>query len=57
MFYLLAATSFALLPQEVPAAAPGPVLTGVVQDEKGRPVAAATVFIDTAGPRKGVGVL
>jgi hypothetical protein len=35
----------------------GPTLTGIVQGEAGRPVAGATVFIRTAGPRQGVGVL
>ena len=34
-----------------------PAITGVVQDDKGRPVAGATVFVRTAAPRKGVGVL
>jgi hypothetical protein len=34
-----------------------PNLTGIVQDEQGRPLAKATVFIRTAAPRKGVGVL
>jgi hypothetical protein len=34
-----------------------PSLTGVVQDEKGSPLPKATVFIRTAAPRKGVGVL
>jgi hypothetical protein len=34
-----------------------PTLTGTVQDEQGRPLAKATVFIRTAAPRKGVGVL
>jgi hypothetical protein len=32
-------------------------LTGTVRDEAGRPVAGANVFISTAAPRKGVGVL
>jgi hypothetical protein len=32
-------------------------LTGMVQDDTGRPVAGANVFISTAAPRKGVGVL
>ncbi len=35
----------------------GPTLRGVVQDKAGRPVAKATVFIRTAAPRRGVGVL
>lgn len=34
-----------------------PTLTGVVRDDAGRPLARATVFIRTAGPRQGVGVL
>jgi hypothetical protein len=32
-------------------------LIGVVQNEAGRPIAEASVFIRSAGPRKGVGVL
>jgi hypothetical protein len=32
-------------------------LTGVVADKAGRPVPKATVFVRTAAPRKGVGVL
>jgi len=32
-------------------------LTGVTQDDKSKPLAGATVFISTAGPRHGVGVL
>jgi hypothetical protein len=35
----------------------GPTLAGVVQDRSGRPVPRATVFVRTAAPRKGVGVL
>jgi hypothetical protein len=35
----------------------GVTLTGVVQDKAGRPVPKATVFVRTAAPRKGVGVL
>jgi hypothetical protein len=38
-------------------AAPATNLTGVVRDEAGRPIAGADVFISTAAPRKGVGVL
>lgn len=34
-----------------------PTLTGVVKDQAGNPVAGASVFIYTAGPREGVGVL
>jgi hypothetical protein len=37
--------------------APGLTLSGVVQDAAGRPLPKATVFIRTAAPRKGVGVL
>jgi hypothetical protein len=40
-----------------PAAPNGATLTGVVRDSQGRPVARATVFIRTAAPRKGAGVL
>jgi hypothetical protein len=32
-------------------------LTGIVQDDAGQPIAGANVFISTAAPRKGVGVL
>ncbi len=32
-------------------------LTGTVRDDSGRPVAQANVFISTAAPHKGVGVL
>jgi hypothetical protein len=32
-------------------------LVGTVQDATGRPIAGANVFISTAAPRKGVGVL
>ncbi len=34
-----------------------PDLVGIVRDEGGRPLAGATVFIHTAGPREGTGVL
>jgi len=34
-----------------------PALTGVVQDQKSQPVAGATVFIYTAGPKDGPGIL
>jgi hypothetical protein len=37
---------------------PSPIiLNGAVRDEAGRPIAGASVFISTAAPRKGVGVL
>ena len=32
-------------------------LTGMVQDDSGKPLSNVTVFIRTAAPRKGVGVL
>jgi hypothetical protein len=32
-------------------------ITGTVRDEQGRPIAGASVFISTAAPRQGVGVL
>jgi hypothetical protein len=51
MYLLLAAACLAADP------APHPSLTGVVRDEMGKPLAKATVFIRTAAPRKGVGVL
>jgi hypothetical protein len=35
----------------------GLTLTGVVTDKAGRPLPGATVFVRTAAPRKGVGVL
>jgi hypothetical protein len=34
-----------------------PSITGVVQGDAGKPLKGATVFISTAAPRKGVGVL
>ena len=34
-----------------------PTLTGVVRDDAGRPLTGATVFVRTAAPHKGVGVL
>jgi hypothetical protein len=40
-----------------PASATRPTLTGVVKDASGNPLAKATVFIRTAAPRHGVGVL
>jgi hypothetical protein len=40
-----------------PAPAARPTLTGVVKDASGQPLASATVFIRTAAPRHGVGVL
>ncbi len=51
MFALVAAACLAADP------AARPTLTGVVLDEQDRPLAKATVFIRTAAPRKGVGVL
>ena len=53
MYALLAALAVAANPAESASLR----LTGTVQDEKGQPVAKATVFIRTAAPRKGVGVL
>jgi hypothetical protein len=53
MFALLAAACLAA----DPAPAPRPTLTGVVQDGSGKPLARATVFVRTAAPRQGVGVL
>jgi hypothetical protein len=35
----------------------GVTLSGVVTDRAGHPLPAATVFVRTAAPRKGVGVL
>jgi hypothetical protein len=35
----------------------GSALNGAVVDSLGQPVKGATVFIDVAGPRKGVGIL
>jgi hypothetical protein len=57
MLFLLTATCLALPAEAAPAAPTGTVLSGVVQDDKGRPVVGATVFVSTAAPRKGVGVL
>jgi hypothetical protein len=55
MYMLLAAACLAADP--APPAPERPTLTGVVQDDKGRPLARATVLIRTAAPRQGVGVL
>ncbi len=49
-----------LLTSLLPAAGAGPqtaMLSGTVKNQDGRPIAGATVFISTAGPRKGVGHL
>jgi hypothetical protein len=51
----LAALAVSFLPAAKVNARPN--LTGIVQDDKGKPLAGATVFISTAGPRQGVGVL
>lgn len=53
MHLLLAALALAA----EPAGTTRLTLTGVVQDDHGRPLAKATVFIRTAAPRQGVGVL
>ena len=37
--------------------APRASISGTVRDARGRPVARATVFVRTAAPRQGVGVL
>ncbi len=50
MFILLFTAALAPTPDR-------PDLKGVVQDTAGRPLARATVFIRTAGPRKGIGIL
>ena len=39
------------------AQAAGPKLTGTVLDEDGKPLSGASVFIYTAGPKEGVGIL
>src|SRR5262249_5975542 len=36
---------------------PRPNLTGTVRDDAGRPINGATVFIYTAGPKEGAGIL
>ena len=36
---------------------PPDAITGTVHDEQGRPIAGASIFISTAAPRQGVGVL
>jgi hypothetical protein len=53
--FTLAALAVSFLPAAKVNARPN--LTGIVQDDKGKPLAGATVFISTAGPRQGVGVL
>ena len=50
MYALLAVAALAANPDR-------PTLTGTVNDAQGRPLAKATVFIRTAAPRQGVGVL
>jgi hypothetical protein len=45
-----------ILAVALPSATPT-TLTGMVRDEAGRPIAGANVFISTAAPRQGVGVL
>ncbi len=47
---------FSLLLTTVTQVSPS-TLTGAVHDEIGQPVPGASVFISTAAPRKGVGVL
>ena len=56
----LALACAAALPLRLTAAeakAPRPDLTGVVTSKGGQPVANASVFIYTAGPREGIGFL
>jgi hypothetical protein len=55
MYALLVTACLAADPN--PPAPERPTLTGVVQDDRGRPLVKATVFIRTAAPRQGVGVL
>jgi hypothetical protein len=45
-----------ILATSVPLATPT-TLTGMVRGESGKPIAGANVFISTAAPRQGVGVL
>jgi hypothetical protein len=52
MFTLVVAFALAALPSPT-----GLTLTGVVHDAGGQPLAGTTVFIRTAAPRQGVGVL
>ena len=52
MLSLLAATLFIAVENQ-----PQTVLEGIVHDSAGQPIANASVFVYTAGPRKGVGVL
>lgn len=47
-------TAYALAAETDPT---GLTLAGVVQDDQGHPLVGATVFISTAGPRQGVGIL
>jgi hypothetical protein len=53
VFTLFIAASIAAFP----APAKGLTVTGVVRDEAGTPIPKATVFIRTAAPRRGPGVL
>ena len=55
---LLYALSFLVLAAQGEASGGRPVtLSGTIADEQGRPLARAKVFIRTAAPRKGVGIL
>jgi hypothetical protein len=55
MLSFLAAVSVCLAADPAPAARP--TLNGFVKDGSGEPLANATVFVRTAAPRHGVGVL
>ena len=57
MFVLLTMTALTLCAQEAPAGSRGLLLDGTVADEQGRPIVGAKVFISTAAPRRGVGLL
>jgi hypothetical protein len=55
MLTFLAAVSVCLAADPAPASRP--TLHGFVKDSSGKPLSNATVFIRTAAPRHGVGVL
>ena len=55
--FLLMSLLLVLLPASQLAAADTPNLTGVIKSQGGQPLAGASVFIYTAGPRVGSGVI
>jgi hypothetical protein len=50
-------SALVLTPVQLGATDNSPTMTGTVCDEAGKPLSGASIFISTAAPRKGVGVL